>query len=200
MAFRRIEASKDLELPTLIDIIFLLLIFFLLTYSPVPPKVGQSVVELNLPEAEGATLVNQNEELETMMIEILPLNKDDLSSGFQVSVLLPFEDFGIDRDVKVNYNQAKLFAKTYQREAILPIDYASLNQKEFLDLPAVKLINEQLERYVERKFRVPRITNRIEIRANKEVTFKIINFIITKCASYEDLIPSLIFRTMYIKE
>ncbi len=200
MAFRREESRKDLELPTLIDIIFLLLIFFLLTYSPVPPKVGQSILELNLPQAEGATQVNQNEKLETLLIEILPVKRDDPSAGYQVAILLPFEEFGIDRDFPVSYRQAKIFSIRYNREEILPVNYITLSNSNFLDLPAVKLINDQLEKYIEQKFRVPKITNRIEIRANKDVTFKIINFIIEKCSSYEDLIPSLVFRTMFQQE
>lgn len=200
MAFRKIESAKDLDLPTFIDIIFLLLIFFLLTYSPVPPKVGQSILELNLPQAEGSTKVSQNEQLETLMVEIISVNKEDPTAGFQVSVLLPFEDFGIDREIPVTYRQAKIFSKTYQREEILPSDYYKLSKNDFLSLPAVKLINDQINKYVQQRFRIPKITNRIEIRANKDVTFKIINFVIEKCSSYDDLIPSLIFRTMFQQE
>ena len=200
MAFRKVESTKDLDLPTFIDVIFLLLIFFLLTYSPVPPKVGQSILELNLPKAEGSTEVNQNEKLETLMVEIIPMNMDDPAAGFQVSVLLPFEDFGIDREVPVTYRQAKVFSKTYQREEVLPSDYYTLSRNNFLNLPAVKLINDQIDQYVQQKFRIAKLTNRIEIRANKDVTFKIINFVIEKCSSYDDLIPSLIFRTMFQQE
>lgn len=200
MAFPKAEVQKDIELPTFIDIIFLLLIFFLLTYSPIPPSVGQASLELNLPIAEGATKVNPSEKLETLMVEILPVNKEKPEEGYWVSVLLPFEDFGIDREIPLSYQQAKIFARTYNRQKILPANYVSLRKQEFLDLPAVQMIAEQLDRYVNRKLRVPKITNRIEIRADKEVTFRIINFVIEKCSSYGDLIPSLVFRTMYQKE
>ena len=200
MAFRKIELKKEFELPTFIDVIFLLLIFFLLTYSPIPPVVGQASLELNLPIAEGSTLVNQNEKLETMMIEVLQVNKDNPEMGYNVTVLLPFEEYGLDRGIPISYQQAKNFAGIYQRQSILPANYTELNTAQFRNLPAVKLIDEQLDRYVERKFRVANITNRIEIRADKEVTFKIVNFIITKCSSYGDLVPSLIFRTMFQKE
>ena len=76
MAFRKFELKKEFELPTFIDVIFLLLIFFLLTYSPIPPVVGQASLELNLPIAEGSTLVNQNEKIETLMVEVLLISKD----------------------------------------------------------------------------------------------------------------------------
>ena len=200
MAFRRAEERKDFELPTFIDIIFLLLIFFLLTYSPVPPKVGQSTLELNLPNAEGAAKVNQSEKLETMMIEIMPVNKEKPQEGLQVSVLLPFENYDLEKAGAVKYKDAKTFAKIYQREAVLPANYVTLNKSTFLALPAVKLINDQLDRYVQEKFRISKLTNRIEIRADRSVSFRIINFIIEKCSSYEDLIPSLVFRTMFRQE
>ena len=160
MAFRRIEARKDFELPTFIDIIFLLLIFFLLTYSPVPPKVGQSTLELNLPEAAGTAKVNQNEKLETMMIEIMPVNKEKPEMGLQVSVLLPFENYDMEKAGAVAYKDAKKFAKTYQREDVLPTEYVTLGKSEFMNLPAVKLINDQLDRYVQEKFRIAKLTNR----------------------------------------
>ena len=134
------------------------------------------------------------------MVEIAPMNIDDPTAGFQVSVLLPFEDFGIDREVPVTYRQAKVFSQNYQREEVLPSDYYKLSRNDFLNLPAVKLINDQIDQYAQQKFRIAKLTNRIEIRANKDVTFKIINFVIEKCSSYDDLIPSLIFRTMFQQE
>jgi len=200
MAFHKIERRRDLELPTFIDVIFLLLIFFLLTYSPVPPVVGQASLELNLPIAEGTSQVNPNEKLETLMIEIIPVNKEQLELGFNVSVLLPFEDYGMDRGVDLSYQQAQVFASRYQRQSLLPGDYTDLRDSEFLRLPAVELIDDHLGRFVSRRFRVAKATNRIEIRADKDVTFRIINFVIEKCSSYGDLVPSLIFRTMFEKE
>ena len=200
MPFRRQESPKDLDLPTFIDIVFLLLIFFLVTYSSAPPREGHSTLELNLPMAEGSVQANQNEILETLMIEIMPVNPEQPQLGYLVLVLLPFEDFSIGKEMPVTYQQAKSYAQLYQRQSVLPVNYTTLSAAQFLAQPAVKLIDEQLSRYVTNKFRVARATNRIEIRAEKSVTFRIINFIIEKISSYEDLIPSLVFRTMYQKE
>ncbi len=200
MPFRRRESAKDLDLPTLIDVVFLLLIFFLVTYSSVPPRDGHATQELKLPVAEGAARVNQNELLETMLIEIVPVNPKQPQLGYQVSVLWPFEALGTEREMPVTYQQAKNFAQRSQRLAALPVNYTSLSKVEFEDLPAVRLISAQLDQYVSRKFRIARATNRIEIRAETGVTFRIINFIIEKTSSYGDLVPSLVFRTMYQKE
>ncbi len=202
MPFRRNETKKELELPTFIDVIFLLLIFFLLTYSPVPPQKGEAGLQLGLPVAEGLTKVQLSEKLETLLIEINPVNAKKPELGYSVAVLLPFEDYDVVRlrPMAITLGKAREFARKYGRVQILPPDYVTVNDEEFNKLPAVRLIDDQLDRYVQTKFRVPKPTNHIEIRADKSIKFRIINHILNKCSSYEDLIPAIVFRTMYEKE
>ncbi len=197
MTFRKSSTQKEIELPTFIDIVFLLLIFFIVSFSPVAPKVGEAKLELNLPIAEGAGEVESNELLETILIEILPLKEEEKMIGFRVSVLLPFDSYASQKG-GLTYRDAK--SNSSQRQEDLPLDVSNLSDREFSRLPAIQLLNDQIDRYVASKFRVPRPSNRIEIRADKEVQFRVINAVMEKCSSYGDLIPSLVFRTKFKKE
>ncbi|MCH8124894.1 biopolymer transporter ExbD [candidate division KSB1 bacterium] len=199
MTFRKSSTQKEIELPTFIDIVFLLLIFFIVSFSPVAPKVGEAELELNLPVAEGAGQVESDELLETILIEILPLKEEEKMIGFRVSVLLPFENYASQRG-RLTYRDAKSYAIQYQRQADLPLDVSKLSDREFSRLPAIQLLNDQIDRYVASKFRVPRPSNRIDIRADQEVQFRVINAVMEKCSSYDDLIPSLVFRTKFKRE
>lgn len=200
MAFRRFESQKDLELPTFIDIIFLLLIFFLLTYSPVQPKKGESALELTLPFAEGQFKVNPSERVETLVIEILPAPESDSLNAYIVHVLLPFREYGYIqlRKKGITLGEARRFAREYNRYAYVPYGYERLPQQKFRNLDAVKLIDTQLERFARERLRVPKPTNNIEIRADRSVKFRLINHILTKCSELGDLIPVIIFRTMFV--
>jgi len=204
MAFRRTElaGTKELELPTFIDVVFLLLIFFLLTYSPVSPKKGEAALQLTLPVAKGMEKVRLSEQLQTMLIEVLPVNAKDLSQGYQVSVLLPFQDYSIlaTRPRTITVAKAREYAKIYHRQGFLPANYAVISKREFKKLDVVKMLDREIDKYVRYRFRIPKPTNRIEIRADASVKFRLINFILTKCSSYEDLVPMIVFRTMYQKE
>jgi len=204
MAFRREDRAgrKEIELPTFIDVVFLLLIFFLLTYSPVKPEKGEAALQLTLPVAKGLEKVRLSEKLQTMLIEVLPVNAKDLSQGYKVSVLLPFQDYSVLTPGPrfITLAKAREYARQYNREGLLPPNYAELPEKKFLDLDVIKMLDREIDRYVRYRFRTPKPTNRIEIRADASVKFRLINFILTKCSSYEDLVPMIVFRTMYQKE
>lgn len=199
MAFRRTEIAKSIELPTFIDVIFLLLIFFLLTYSPVPPQKGQSTLQLTLPIAKGLEKVQLSERLQTMMVEVFPLKAKDLTQGYRVNVLLPFEDYSVVevRPRVITISKAREYAQRYGRMAILPANYAAIPDKDFLELDAIKMLDRELERYVEYRFKTPKPTNRIEIRADATIKFRLIGHILEKCSSFGDLVPMVVFRTMY---
>jgi biopolymer transport protein ExbD len=197
MVFRKTGPGKDIELPTFIDVVFLLLIFFLVSYSPITPKKGQEELELSLPTAQGAGEVNANEPLETMLIEIVPLKSEENKEDYEVWVLLPFESYSNSQKGRVTYRDAKTFSMQFQRTAVLPKDVAALNEADFLRLPAIQLMNDQIDSYVTSQFRIPHPTNRIDIRADEDVQFRIIDFIMDKCSSYEDLVPSMVFRTRF---
>ncbi len=122
MVFRKIDPAKDIELPTFIDVVFLLLIFFLVSYSPITPKKGQEELELSLPTAQGAGEVNVNEPLETMLIEIVPLKSEENKEDYEVWVLLPFESYSNSQKGRVTYRDAKTFSMQFQRTADHPQD------------------------------------------------------------------------------
>ncbi len=199
MPFRKSDIRKEIELPTFIDIVFLLLIFFIVTFSPIAPKVGEAELELKLPIAEGAGEVDSSEPLETILIEILPLKSEEDQEGYRVSVLLPFENYSNQRG-GITFREAKNFAVQYKRQAFLPLDVSKLSDREYTRLPAIQLINDQIDQYTASKFRIPRPTNRIDIRADQRVQFRVINTIMEKCSSFGDLVPSLVFRTKFKKE
>lgn len=200
MAFRKKKSQQEVELPTFIDIVFLLLIFFIVSFSPIPPKEGEAQLDLQLPTAQGAGEVDSSQPLETLLIEIIPQKSDEGElQGFQVSILLPFESYANQRG-GITFQEAKSFAIQYNRQAFLPLNASSLNPREFSRVPGIQLINDQIDQYVLTKYRAPRPSNRIDIRADHQVHFSIINFIMEKCSSFDDLVPSLVFRTKYKRE
>ena len=75
MSFKKHEEPKELELPSFIDMVFLLLIFFMATLnlsssSEPSPKSGPPLRSITLPEAEGETKVNGDKALKNLLILI----------------------------------------------------------------------------------------------------------------------------------
>ena len=94
MAFSKQESRKDLSLPGLIDIIFLLLIFSLVTLSVSSVKVEAdegkgSAVDYNLPEARVKETLEIDKVLQTLLILVEHEDLEESDSPKIVYTLWP---------------------------------------------------------------------------------------------------------------
>ena len=195
VAFQKKEEIKSLELPTLIDVVFLLLIFFLVTISLLRPGLpspipGPPRKPFDLPEAKGSKIDGEKEILETLLIQIERKDEKDPLSPKLVYTLWPsIKD-------SVTLEQARAKAKEDSLFAEFPPNFLSMGDQEFANSPPCSLIAKSIKDYKNLAFKEPGLSNFIEIRAIKDTEFRIINFIMIQCSAYEDTIPKLVFRTL----
>lgn len=194
MSFSYVKEKKGLSLPGLIDIIFLLLIFSLVTLSFTDAKVesekpGETGTEFPLPEARVAETVELNEVLQTLLFQIEHVDRDNPESPKVIYALWPsIRDSVSIIDAKVNAARDSLFG-------IFPVNFLELSDREFSRLPPCTLITNNLRRYKETYFYIPRVTNAVEIRAVPDTEFRIVNFIMEQVSTYGDTIPQLMWHT-----
>jgi biopolymer transport protein ExbD len=200
MAFKRDEERKGISLPGLIDIVFLLLIFSLVTLS-----VSQSVadnsgdhdkaVEFQLPEIESVATKQLDADLTTLLFQIEHVNPDDYSTQKVVYVLDPHAPNSAT--VKLAREHAGQDSTLYR---VFPEDFLSLSDRQFQRLEACRFIREKIRSYKNKYFLYPDPTNAIEIRAVKDTEFRIINHILEYTSTFQDTIPSFMVRTVSGKE
>ena len=194
MAFKRQDNPRELELTSLIDIVFLLLIFFLVSFAfSMAGDVSQSksLNELALPKSSMSQVPIKGNKLLNLLIQIMP----DTASASQtraVFVLWP------SYDGEEALTEEMAFKKTLSDSTFsnFPLDYLKLPATEFTKTDACKLISLSIKQYVERE-RLLRQNERpmIEVRAEKNTEFKILNFILEQCSLYDEHVPQIIFRT-----
>ena len=195
MAFGRIEEKKGLSLPGLIDIIFLLLIFSLVTLSVSQAKVeakkgGDRSIEFDLPEVDSRETEEVEEILSTLLFQIEHVDRQDPESPKIVFVLWPSEDDSVTLETaKLNAMRDSLFA-------VFPMDFLDLSDAEFARTLPCELIRSTIREYKDFYFFEPRLSNSVEIRAVKDVEFRIVNFIMEQCSAYGDTIPRIVLHTL----
>ncbi len=195
MAFRREEESRGLDLPSLIDVVFLLLIFFLVTMqfsvqATSTKQKGAKPPDVQLPHARGAEDVPSDDMLTTLLFQIQYAVKGDSSSPRIVYALQPSSDGELTR------SEALQIAKRDSMFAEFPQNFLRLSDNQFKKTQACQLISDAIYNYKEEHFHRPSLDNTVEIRAEKDVEFRIINFIMQECSAYKDTIPRVIFRTL----
>ncbi|TDI85357.1 MAG: hypothetical protein E2O78_04700 [Caldithrix sp.] len=194
MAFRRSETPRTLELTSLIDIVFLLLIFFLVSFAfslSADVSSSRTYSELDLPRTNTSLPVLREDGLENLLVQIMP---DSSEGRTRRKVLILWPSFG--DTAMVSLGQA--FEKAVQDSAfaLFPADFLALPEEEFAALPPCTLITDAISRYIATE----RLYRRgghpiIEVRAEENTEFKILNFILEVCGSYQDEIPQIIIRT-----
>lgn len=200
MAFKREEEKKGISLPGLIDIVFLLLIFSLVTLT-----VSQSLVdnagehdkdaEFKLPEIESAAARKVENELTTLLFQIEHLVENDAASPKVVFALNP--DRPNSQTVKTARETAGADSTRFRQ---FPADFLSLSDAAFSRLAACRFIREEIRRYKEAHFLGPDPTHAIEIRAVRDTEFRIINHILEYTSTFNDTIPRFMVRTISGKE
>jgi hypothetical protein len=195
MAFRKKREQKELNLPSLIDVVFLLLIFSLVTIpvertDNVTPQQQsfQSSSELKLPFVASPKVVDIDPVLRSLLIQIENRNSDDPGSARMVYILRPSE-----KDSTIV--QTRLTALRDSLVAVFPDSFLLLNDAEFAETRACRMIRGQIRGFIGRGTRPSGTPNRIEIRAVKNTEFRIVNFIMRECSAHGDSIPSISVRT-----
>lgn len=191
MAFKRQESSRELEITSLIDIVFLLLIFFLVLFAfSVAGDVSQSNTSTEIPLPQNS--VNQSplkdDKLSNLMIQIMP----DTSNIRVAYILWPSYREGVELTEDAAF-KISLEDSTFRP---FPDSYLSLSNQEFSESEACKLISISIKQFVEKE-KILKQNERpvIEVRAEKNTEFKILNYILEQCSLYKDKIPQIIFRT-----
>ena len=198
MAFTRQKESRELELPTLIDVVFLLLIFFLVTFSisgqwiksPLP---GQEEELPNLPEAEGNEIREEEEILGTLAFQVSHVEQKDPTSAKRVYALVPAlaESRTLRQALARAAKDSSLF-RDFPADSLMQ----SMSDAEFKLCAACSLIKAQIDSYSARHFLTPSFSNNIEIRAEQDIEFRIVNYFMSLCSEQGDNIPGLTFRTI----
>ncbi|MBN2029352.1 hypothetical protein JW824_03820 [bacterium] len=195
MAFQKQEERKGLSLPGLIDIVFLLLIFSLVTFSVSSVNVGSDegrarAVDYQLPEARIRETLEMEEVLQTLLILVEYQNTEDVNGPRIVYTLWP--------SVKdsLTFSEAKNNAIRDSSFAQFPSNFLELSDYAFTNSSACLLIERAIRDYKNLFFYEPRNTNSVELRAVKETEFRIVNFIMEQCSSYGDTIPRILLHTL----
>jgi len=195
MAFQRQEYKKGLSLPGLIDIIFLLLIFSLVTLSFSKESVeakkrGDKQVDFDLPEAQAAETLETEDVLTTLLFQIENKDPKDPSSPRILYVLHP----AVHDSVVIDEAKEKAISDSLFDE--FPSNFLQLSDRAFSRIRACRLISQSIYDYKNEHFFDPSPTNSIEVRAVKTTEFRIINYIMEACSAYGDTIPGFVFRTL----
>ena len=195
MAFIRKEEKKGISLPGLIDIIFLLLIFSVATFSYTDSSVKEESqsggdVDLELPEAGLSDTFIADDVLQTLLFQVEHTDSEDPLSPKIVYILWPvWEDSLTLTGAKQKAQEDSLFA-------VFPQNFLRMSDQEFVRTPPCTLIHWALHTYKKTYFNEPNYANTIEIRAVKDTEFRIINYILEECSAYGDTIPRFTLRTL----
>jgi hypothetical protein len=199
MAFKHIDEKKGLSLPGMIDIIFLLLVFSLVTLSVSQANVeaekrGEKGVESDLPKTASANTQELDERIRTLVFEVAYEDPQNHRSPRIVYILKP------SKGDSLTFAEAKMIAKRDSLFAEFPPNFLALSDQAFGQTMACRLIRQSLQDYKDEHFFEPGPTNCIEIRAVRETEFRIINYILGCCSAYGDTIPNIAMHTLTQRE
>ena len=196
MTFKKGIQLKEIELVGLIDIVFLLLIFFLLTIvvNPGGKKEATPPIEPldKMPEAEMkgsdidrlvSTLIIQVEydstrEGSPFCAYFIEKDKDQKTTLFRIAYTRAKEDTNRWADIPPNFDQLLEHHKNIASQENIPPDYMAPK--------VIQLVEEKVPENRENGY--------IEIRAAGNTEFGFINFILTECSA--DTINYVAFRTL----
>ena len=200
MAFiKKDNEKKGLSLPGLIDIIFLLLIFSLVTLSITQARVetkrrGDKSAEFPLPETRSTETEETGGILQTLLFQIERSDPENVQSPKIVYALFP------STKDSLSLEEAKHIAQRDSLFATFPDNFLKMSDLAFSKTAPCHLIHWAIQKYKEDHFPKPDLSNSVEIRADKETEFRIVNFIMEQCSVYGDTIPRVVLRTLTAKE
>lgn len=188
MAFKHIHEKKGLSLPSLIDIIFLLLIFFMLTINISSIPGGEYPLDyFDLPKVRINQLDQASKVLQTLMIQIeQEKGEESASEPGPASPLVAYALWPGENE-QISIATARANARVDGRFAYLVDKETRLNNPDIPDISAEDFIKREIEKYARQHFNVKSDSNSyvIEVRAVKETTFKTINTILNVCSGLD---------------
>lgn len=194
MPFPRESERKDTEITPLIDVVFLLLIFFLLTAGSFKLKESvekkeKYVTSNNLPRSIG-TPVFASEPLKNLLIRI----EDDSLSAMERK-LIYFVDPDKNKDT---YSEAFKKAKKDSHFVYLFADTLAMKRSRFLSSFSVKKIRDEMFSYREKLRDIPVEDRIIDISADRNTPFRLIFYLMEQCSNGDTLtqIKRVNIRTM----
>jgi hypothetical protein len=196
MAFYRKREQKELNLPSLIDVVFLLLIYSLVTIPIERSETGSTntasasaLKELDLPFVQSRKAGEIDPILRTFLIQIENEVPENPRSARMVYILKPSE-----KDSTLG--QARATAVRDSSYARFPDGFLGLTDPEFSQTRAYRLIREEIRRFARGGAKRGGTSDRIEIRAVKNTEFRIVNAIMRECSAYGDTLPAIAVRTL----
>lgn len=176
------RVREGLSLPSFVDIVFLLLIFFIIYVAL--NNIGESGEtsgggeDWNLPEmSEVATQeISADVNILTFVLERLEVETGALS---KVIIYPIWPDF-------VQPRRVEIASKTERNESEFVREYPSGDNVVFDEEPAVVMIKNQIQRYIDAARSNPQYEKSIAIYASPQIPFKLINFIIEQSALIGD--------------
>jgi len=196
MAFKREQDKKGISLPGLIDIVFLLLIFSLVTLT-VSQTMTESQgtenkpVDFPLPKVESLAAKQLDQTLSTLLFQIEHADNENLNSPKVVYALNPsYPDSKTVDAARISAGADSTRYRTF------PMDFLALSNRQFERLEACRFIRNEIRAYKKAHFFRPEPTNAIEIRAVEDTEFRIINHILEFTSTFKDTIPSFMVRTI----
>jgi hypothetical protein len=195
MAFTKRHEHKELNLPSLIDLCFLLIIFSLVSLPVTKSRVesgrkGKQESESNLPQTRQTALENVDLVLTTLMFKVETADSADKKNSRILYALIPGES---DTLTMASAKSACLRDSLF---AAFPNGFAQMPEPDFLRLRGCRLIREQIASYKKHHFSKPSHSNTIEIRAARDTEFRLVNYIMEQCALYGDTIPRVEVHTL----
>jgi len=194
MAFKRQDNPRELELTSLIDIVFLLLIFFLVSFAfslGGDLSHSASFPDLDLPAAASQSPLIGEDQLQHLMIQVMT----DTANGSTFRTVYIVWPAASDT-LPLTRTQAFEITLRDSTFARLPGNFMKLPRAEFAQTEACSMITAAIARYLAaRKSQFGRRTTTVEVRADQNMEFRILDFVMAQCSRYDDDIPQIIIRT-----
>jgi biopolymer transport protein ExbD len=196
MAFSKKRDQKELNLPSLIDVVFLLLIYSLVTIpieksetSSTNTAKASTRKEITLPFVRSRKTLPIDPTLRSFLIQIENETPDDPKSARMVYILKPSEKDSTVGQARESAVRDSVFAR-------FPDNFLEMSDAAFSQTRACRLIRDELRRFERGKMKTMDVSARIEIRAAQNTEFRIVNAIMRECSAYGDTIPAIAVRTM----
>jgi biopolymer transport protein ExbD len=197
------KESKDLDLPTLNDLVFLLLLFFIATMSITseggkkPPSETETKT-IVLPTGPVNTANITSTQHTALVFRIETLDRDNPDSTKALYILCPNDSTVATEEAELEKIKQQLVAvpPDSSKFALFPADFLQLHGAVLDACRPFRLIADNIYKYQNELLSGAKFTNTVEIKADKDVEFKIVNYIMQQCSMYEDRIPTVTFRVL----
>jgi hypothetical protein len=165
--------------------------------APTPEHSTSSRQVVQLPKVSNRRAVEPDATLRTFMIQVETQTVEDPVTRVQkqVRVVTVLKPEGSDLTI----DEARQIAERSGRAAAFPDDFLVLDDAAFAQTRACQMLQEEIGALRDTIRGKPSFTDRIEIRADENTEFRIINFILRECGgevNAPDRIPVIAVRVL----